>query len=366
MSKYSEIIKRLGEVGVLARQDDQGMEPRSRLPQGITGDPFAIETFDSLEGSSSWLEALDERRSREFSSDVGQDFDEDALAWYLSFHFNSDKCGIYLTDFGIDFIADWILKDYVESASEVTSEQYRWALHEAAQVLLDHERFHHKFEVAVANLELISGTRIFVPSRLSRDRTIQHLEEALATAEMIRGGRPPRATERLFDGGASIRKRLNSHPPGYRDAGSYTSNTDFRRGRISLLENVHPMMISSPNKSHRILLASYDSLFSRNTRLHRVGNDSALSRALGEAVSLYQRLFRPDEIISGLVNNFDYAIVSKGGKGSHTKLESTRQGCPMQLIPRTNPVSPTVMTSVVVNLGYQGRRREMFRDLGLL
>jgi len=365
MSKYDDFIELLKEADVMARQDDPRNGPRSQLPQGVTGQPFSPEVFESLEDSTSWSEALDARRSRSFTDGIERDFDEDALAWYLNFHFDPERCGVYLTDVGIDLLADWILRDNVSSPLEVTSEQYCSALQEAAQVLLDHERFHHKAEVAVANLELVSGKRIYVPSRTSRDPFHRQLEEALATAEMIRGDRPRRALERRFEGGASIRERLHLHPMGYREAGNYATRRDFRKGRISLVEALLPLMTSSLGKSHQILSASYDTLFSRNSRVYRVADGSALSRALDESTSLYYRVFRPDEMISALIKNFDYVVVPNAGNGSHTKLESTRHGCLMQSIPRTNPVSRTVMTSIASNLGFRGRRREMYEALGL-
>jgi hypothetical protein len=100
------------------------------------------------------------------------------------------------------------------------------------------------------------------------------------------------------------------------------------------------------------------------SRLFVVGDKSPLSRAITELMDCFYLTLSPAELTAALEKHFQYQVDYQFGKGSHAKLTGTQ--LPMLIIPRRDPVSREVFASIVADLGYRGRRRELFKKLHII
>ncbi len=363
MGKFEKMISALKSEGLLAGNDELSSNSRQEsLPRDSQFKSLDLRDFGNVQNSSSWKEALGARQGKEFDRafcEVPED-----LAWYLSYHFDSANCGIYLTEFGIELFADWILQDNFTKAADITSDAYALALAEACELLVDHENFHHQVEVAVSRIELLTRRKLYVPSRKQRLVRTKDNEEALATSQSITSGRKSRISRTPYDAGRSIETRLAWFPPGYRDAKRYKLNSDWELGKIELLRDLCEFTDDAMELSQKMLKSSYGNLFRRNQRLYMVEEGTPLSRVFTESASSLYIQIHPDDLIKRLGKTFGYQIDHQ--KGSHRVLKSPREGFPVVPIPLDNPVTRTVLLSIMRRMGYLGQHKNFYKEIGLI
>jgi hypothetical protein len=161
----------------------------------------------------------------------------DVLAWYQPIHFYGPDWGIYIREDGITRVAARIMK---AAAGRMPSIE---CVRAAIATLFLHEAHHHRVECFGLRLLAAREQPVYpayiggVYNRLSG--TDDLLEEALANAESWR-----RLDERTYAIGdiAAVRRYLEHDfslaPPGYRRAGDYLTDPDFRAGQADLLNQV--------------------------------------------------------------------------------------------------------------------------------
>ena len=143
----------------------------------------------------------------------------DALAWYVPYHFSSNRWGIYLTEHGIDKVAGVVLAGLMlrepgRAQAELTADAVTYG----ANFLLRHEAFHFAVEMFATGLEAAQRVRMYRPYEevyTSQAGTDDWVEEQLANF-WAAGGLSRRSImqplqELLFP-------MLASSPPGYRAA----------------------------------------------------------------------------------------------------------------------------------------------------
>ncbi len=182
------------------------------LNENENGDGFRLPSEDEL--STGWIEKQIEESGIE------------ALAWYRPYHLNQGRWGITITDRGIWYIAQYLVKEMY--SEPYTAEQIQECFDIATEFLYHHEMFHFKVEFAATVMELNAAKPTKVYARYWDDRSGDPwfgspstsldgeapLEEALANEyarQKICRGQPKRLRR-------AIEKFMaTQQPSGYRD-----------------------------------------------------------------------------------------------------------------------------------------------------
>lgn len=160
----------------------------------------------------------------------------EALAWYSSFHRilpsgEPTKWGIFIKESSLYYLSDRLLDD-ADGGPE--------SLHCSFQALLAHELFHYWTDLEVARLELITKRPLWRFDRWVRARTESftgpkniywNFEEQAANASMIR---------QLIESEIpipenSLKRFIETQPPGYRDAYESISDPQFSELCLELI-----------------------------------------------------------------------------------------------------------------------------------
>jgi hypothetical protein len=169
---------------------------------GDKGDPLALAPWPSVQPPGNLDDDLDrvEGQLREAGMDL--------LAWYTPYHHAPGTWGIYLTEWGSDYLASQLGRADL-----------------ALDALWGHEYFHFLTEVAATLGEVISTVPIYV-----RHATVTHhvpwlwcdIEEGLANATSL-----DRLGRRW--GKTALRRFMRDQPHGYRDFGRYAAGKGGER-----------------------------------------------------------------------------------------------------------------------------------------
>lgn len=156
------------------------------------------------------------------------DIDEegtDALAWYVSFHY-SKNWGIYIPMSGLLFLTNVF---YRSGHSPTVSLIAAW------NCLLRHELLHYGVDVAMARLELVMQTPVYIPSKNAMHKGgYVHQEEAIANGAMLISIK--RLASRLGTPSNHLgifkiaEDFVTNQPPGYREGKKYASKPSFVAG----------------------------------------------------------------------------------------------------------------------------------------
>ena len=166
----------------------------------------------------------------------------DLYAYYLPFHFYRRRWGVYIKASGILAIAAHLSKE--RFASSLTYYQ----LNSVFRVLLEHELFHHRVELACARAEIpmldllrANGVPDSPYQWYFFDSDGGLHEEAMANANAIRelGKWQAKASSthsknRAFE--ARMSSFLESQPAGYRDFGLWVDDRRFRLGKEKVID----------------------------------------------------------------------------------------------------------------------------------
>ena len=115
----------------------------------------------------------------------GEEVGLEALAWYVSFHHNQSKWGIYIPVSSIHYLNE-ILE--IRIHSHVNLDQI------SKQILFNHETYHFLTDLAISQLELLTQHPMYRPHKylyklkelhLSANEDYNELEENLANAFML-------------------------------------------------------------------------------------------------------------------------------------------------------------------------------------
>ncbi len=323
MNKVREIRRELSSMGLLA--GDQQIESLASQ-QGESNPDNALEQFQritlsrlgELDRESDLLEALSalpELPSR------NSPFVENALAWYSGFHQSETGCGVYITVQGLHVIASIIINKHVEDPSKATLEQWTQALMIAWDLLQEHERFHHKYEVAVSTVELLIGKALYVPAAIegAKFKNPQwRLEEALATSRMLKYNHGATRSLISADMLKSLKAAMNDYVPklgvGYSDGLKYSSAAPFQQGQTELLADI----IGTRLEIHQSLATyarQYKGLFPVDDRVTLVSDRSALSKILRDA---HIKMYSPTvSNVGKVLECLGWTRVKPGGKHPH-------------------------------------------------
>jgi predicted RNA binding protein YcfA (HicA-like mRNA interferase family) len=113
-----------------------------------------------------------------------------------------------------------------------------------------------------------------------------------------------------------------------------------------------------------MLKSAYGNLFRRSQRLYMVEAGTPLSRVFTESASSLYIQIHPDDLKKRLGKTFGYQTDHQ--TGSHQELKSPREGCPPVTIPLDNPVTRTVLLSIMRRLGYRGQHKNFYKEIGLM
>jgi hypothetical protein len=162
----------------------------------------------------------------------------DALGWYMSFHYVGAQWGIYLPVSGILFMATRVFNN-IDAPIFTKIQMSIRAIHQ-------HELFHFAADYMSSQLELLTESACFNPSREMKDYDLGYIpeEEKLANANMIRSfwGRRFRGKT------AALRNFVLDSPPGYRDGGKVTNHKAFNSA-CNELGRIYAASVSSLNES---------------------------------------------------------------------------------------------------------------------
>jgi hypothetical protein len=128
----------------------------------------------------------------------------DAMAYYLPFHFYTDRWGIYVRGSGIVSVASML--------ASATGANFSLDFANLAHaILLHHERFHFFSEIACSRAELVLGNERY--RQYFHDQGATACEEALANAHAFRTAlrRQPVAIRQC------VEQWMHTQGPGYRD-----------------------------------------------------------------------------------------------------------------------------------------------------
>jgi hypothetical protein len=196
----------------------------------------------------------------------------EALAWYIPFHSNSDKWGIYIRDIGPRVIANRCFPDLVRTNPVEAHEL-------AYDFLFAHEFFHHISELACTTLENADPSNpLYHPyfRRLVSGNTNEVLEEALANSHAL-DFIPMKKNK---DG---LRQFMDDCPPGYRDYADFSNKLRFERGLDWLASMFTGKKFSRSNRysfGHGLFSHPNSILNRMNVPLHDTEDKSPFSPAL--------------------------------------------------------------------------------------
>jgi hypothetical protein len=195
------------------------------LLENENGDGFLLPSNEELD--TDWLKKEIEESGME------------ALAWYRPYHLNQGRWGITISDRGIWYIAQYLVKEMY--SEPYTAEQIQECFDIATGFLYHHEMFHFKVEFAATVMELNAANPTKVYARYWDDRSgglwfgspstslggEAPLEEALANEY---------ARQKICrEWGARIRPAIEKfmttqQPSGYKDVLSIAYRNDWLNG----------------------------------------------------------------------------------------------------------------------------------------
>lgn len=158
----------------------------------------------------------------------GEEVGLEALAWYVSFHHNQSKWGIFIPVSSLHYLNE-ILE--IKIHSQVDLGQI------SKQILFNHELYHFLTDLAISQLELLTKHSMYRPHKqlykneklhLSSNEDYNDLEENLANAFMLEEIQTSISKNQL----KKIISWVETMPRGYRDG----ANT-FLKSRKNKLEN---------------------------------------------------------------------------------------------------------------------------------
>lgn len=163
-----------------------------------------------------------DRRITGASDSGGQGID--ALAWYVSFHHELGKWGIFIPTSSLIYLEHSLFKSIKISPIEKRRIGFR--------LLVEHELFHFGADYMCAHWELLLSAPCWTAKteRLLEKRTYLELEEALANAYMLR------VLEPTWSIGIwkAVRQFVGRQPRGYREAVSYIADSAYQNGLAEL------------------------------------------------------------------------------------------------------------------------------------
>jgi hypothetical protein len=125
------------------------------LTENGNGDGFLLPTNENLD--TDWLQKQAEESGIE------------ALAWYRPYHLDQGRWGITITDRGIWYIAQYLVKEMY--SEPYTGEQIQECFDIATEFLYHHEMFHFKVEFAATVMELNAANPTKVYARYWDNRS---------------------------------------------------------------------------------------------------------------------------------------------------------------------------------------------------
>jgi hypothetical protein len=136
------------------------------------------------------------------STPVADNVSLDVLAWYVSFHENSNLWGVYLSRKGIYSLANSLILSGVNKSDAISL---------AKRFLIRHEAAHFQTDIGITTIELAQNKPIYLHARheLGKQHPSWNLEEEGLANSL---GRRSLNSER-----AKLDEVLNNSPAGYRD-----------------------------------------------------------------------------------------------------------------------------------------------------
>ena len=137
--------------------------PRHGQPELAT-----VELLENENGNGYRLPSEDEL-STQWLEKQAEEYGIEALAWYRPYHLDQGRWGITITDRGIWYIAQYLVKEIY--SEPYTGEQIQECFDIATEFLYHHEMFHFKVEFAATVMELNAANPTKVYARYWDDRS---------------------------------------------------------------------------------------------------------------------------------------------------------------------------------------------------
>lgn len=200
----------------------------------------------------------------------------DVLAYYLPFHFNRRRWGIYLRSHGIVHLASLLKKGPLGIADARTVQLAR-------DILFEHEFFHFLTEAAATRCEFYARRKLYRP--YYAQAPAWNLEEALANAHAFR--RTIRRDAAVFH--AQVFGIMKRSPVGYRDFDNFLGPSKFVTGQRDAVAFVMTPItpVTRPSPWPTEFLFPWHRAVAR-PHLHRHGSAFAMATAR-EGISKAQR-----------------------------------------------------------------------------
>ena len=162
------------------------------------------------------------------SGSVTKDVSLDVLAWYVSFHVNSNLWGVYLSRKGIYSLANSLILSGASKSDAISL---------AKKFLVRHEAAHFQTDLGITSIELAQGNPIYLHAYTHLGKQIPPWnleEEGLANSL----GRQTLKSERT-----RIDNVLNYSPVGYRDWRKHRSGNDIQSWLAVIKELTSPISV---------------------------------------------------------------------------------------------------------------------------
>ena len=255
MADLNRVLVELDKIGVLA--EPKYLNDRRRVPEVIKKDFGVFQVNDVLDSRNEhhhsdfgfdnsieniygrifydydaveWGDLI--RRIGGLPGKWGDEREEgvDALAWYLSFHYDQDDWGIYIPLSGL-------LKFAGKISPSMPPGGWADAIELAARGLMAHELFHYAVDYGSAQLEILERVPVYCQGRRMNRGAFGYVEveEAIAngfTCKLFKSssyrGLVPNCEREFWN-------FMRRQPPGYRDGERYSKRQDIILGVKQLL-----------------------------------------------------------------------------------------------------------------------------------